>query len=139
LSIAREAALKLKEISYIHAEAFAAGELKHGPLALIDSSKVLETPVILIMPNDENKEEMELALSEVHSRKALTIVITDNKQSIMSRNKINHCIEIDSTKTSSFSSLMCLIPLQLLTLEIAILKNLNVDKPRNLAKTVTVH
>lgn len=76
-SIAKEGALKLKELTYIHAEAFSAGELKHGPLALINCEKPKSTSVILIILDDEYFHEMNLALSEVHSRGAYTIVITN--------------------------------------------------------------
>ena len=81
-AIAREGALKIKELTYIHAEAFAAGELKHGPLALIDSSKEKETTIILIILDDEYLQDMKLSLSEVNSRNARTIVITDSPQSL---------------------------------------------------------
>jgi len=76
-SIAKEAALKIKELTYKHAEGFSAGELKHGPLALIDSTKFKSKALILIILDDDNLNDMMLALSEVHSRNALTIVITN--------------------------------------------------------------
>lgn len=93
-SIAKEGALKLKELTYIHAEAFSAGELKHGPLALINSESPKSTPVILIILDDEYFHEMNLALSEVHSRGAYTIVITNCLKRLASE-KVDASIQIE--------------------------------------------
>lgn len=135
LSVAREGALKIKETTYIHAEAICAGEMKHGPIAMIDSESEKETAVILIMLDDSRLHEMSLALSEVHSRDALTIVITDCLHKIDS-SKVHLSIEIVSL--AELTPLVSVIPFQVLSLQLARLKGINPDKPRNLAKTVTV-
>ncbi|EAR90097.2 glucosamine-fructose-6-phosphate aminotransferase [isomerizing] protein, putative (macronuclear) [Tetrahymena thermophila SB210] len=134
-SIAKEGALKLKELTYIHAEAFSAGELKHGPLALINCEKPKSTAVILIILDDEYYHDMSLALSEVHSRGAYTIVIT-NCLKKLAVDKVDASIQIE--QKDMLSSLMCVLPLQLLTYEICTVLETNPDKPRNLAKCVTV-
>ncbi|CAK91231.1 unnamed protein product (macronuclear) [Paramecium tetraurelia] len=137
-SIAKEGALKIKELTYIHAEAFASGEMKHGPLALIDSSKEKETSIILIILDDEFLQDMKLSLSEVHSRNARTIVITDSAQSLSNTmNKIDHLIQIPKIG-EQLNWLLSVIVFQLLSLEICYLQGIDPDKPRNLAKTVTV-
>jgi len=92
-AIAKEGALKLKELTYIHAEAFSAGELKHGPLALINAENPKTTAIMLIILDDEFFHEMNLALSEVESRGALTIVITDCL-SKLNKAKIDYAVEI---------------------------------------------
>ncbi|KAL4468899.1 hypothetical protein ABPG72_009169 [Tetrahymena utriculariae] len=134
-SIAKEGALKLKELTYIHAEAFSAGELKHGPLALINCEQPKSTPVILIILDDDYFHDMSLALSEVHSRGAYTIVITNCLKKLAS-DKVDTSIQIE--QKDMLSSLMCVLPLQLLTYELCIVLQRNPDKPRNLAKCVTV-
>ena len=127
--VAMEGSLKLKEISYIHSEAYAAGELKHGPIALIDEG----FPVISIV-TDENLAEKTISnIQEVISRGAKTIVITNQD---INKN-FDYIIKIP--KTNKFlSPVLAVIPLQLLSYYVAKEKKLDVDKPRNLAKSVTV-
>ena len=122
-------------MTYIHAEAFSAGEMKHGPIALIDSNKNKESKVILMIFGDEYLNDMQLTLSEMHSRNAHTIVITDclNK---LDKNKIDQSIELINIKY--LTPLISIIVFQKLSLEICLLNDINPDKPRNLAKTVTV-
>lgn len=106
--------MKIKEITYIHAEAFCAGELKHGPLALVNPDPSKLTPVILIILDDDTLNDMKLALSEVHSRNAKTIVISDSRQSVKNvMNKIDHLIIIPKF---GLSWLLAVIPFQLLAL-----------------------
>ncbi|KAM3135541.1 hypothetical protein pb186bvf_012397 [Paramecium bursaria] len=137
-AIAREGALKIKELTYKHAEAFCAGELKHGPLALIDSSKEKSTPIILLILKNSHMLDMKLSLSEVHSRNALTIVITDSKHDLLNvMDKIDHLIEVPHLN-EQLGWILPVIVFQLLTLELCNLLGINPDKPRNLAKTVTV-
>lgn len=130
--IAMEGALKLKEISYIHAEAYAAGELKHGPLALIDE----EMPVIVVAPNNELLEKLKSNVEEVRARGGLMYVFADKNARFKSDNTLNvlnvcHCDEI-------VAPIVYTIPLQLLSYYVAIIKGTDVDQPRNLAKSVTV-
>jgi len=103
-AIAKEGALKIKELTYIHAEAFSAGELKHGPLALIDPDQPKSTAIILIILDDEHINEMKLALSEVKSRNALSIIITDCPH-LLDKEKTDFIIEIPNVGT-----LTCLLP-----------------------------
>lgn len=105
-SIAKEGALKLKELTYIHAEAFSAGELKHGPLALIDPEKPKSTCVVLIILDDEFRSDMNLALAEVKSRGALTVVITNCKPKI-NKEKTDYTIEISNA--GELTSLLCVL------------------------------
>jgi len=128
--IAMEGALKLKEISYIHAEAYAAGELKHGPLALIDSS----VPVIVIAPNDNLLEKIKLNISEICTRGGTIYVFSD--QLTIFNNNIN-IIRIPCNEIL-LSPIVYSVPLQLLAYYIALIKGTNIDQPRNLAKSVTV-
>ena len=132
-AIALEGALKLKEISYIHAEAYPAGELKHGPIALIDK----KMPVIAIAPNDELLEKLKSNLHEVKSRGSQMIVFEDENSKIepMKSMKI---IPITSNLGRITAPIIFTIPLQLLSYHVALIKKTNVDKPRNLAKSVTV-
>lgn len=130
--VALEGALKLKEISYLHAEGFAAGELKHGPIALIDNG----VPVVAIVPQDKTYEKMLSNIEEVHARGAKVIAITTNGNEELS-NKASHIISIP--KTSWFiTPILASIPLQLLAYYVADHKGTDVDQPRNLAKSVTV-
>ena len=130
--IAMEGALKLKEISYIHAEAYPAGELKHGPLALIDA----EMPVITVAPNNSLLEKLKSNLQEVSARGGKLIVFID--ESLDSGNDES----IDVIKVPSIANeiapIVYTIPLQLLSYHVAVLKGTDVDQPRNLAKSVTV-
>ncbi|KFZ30978.1 glucosamine--fructose-6-phosphate aminotransferase [Pseudidiomarina salinarum] len=130
--IAMEGALKLKEISYIHAEAYAAGELKHGPLALIDA----DMPVIVVAPNDELLEKLKSNVEEVRARGGIMYVFADRDAHFkgdQSMRVINvcHCDEI-------IAPIVYTVPLQLLSYFVAIIKGTDVDQPRNLAKSVTV-
>ena len=130
--IAMEGALKLKEISYIHAEAYAAGELKHGPLALVDSNM----PVVAIAPNDQLLEKLKSNLQEVSARGGQLYVIADHGTHLKESDGV-HVIEL-ADHAGLFSPLLHTVPLQLLAYHTALLKGTDVDKPRNLAKSVTV-
>jgi len=130
--IAMEGALKLKEISYIHAEAYAAGELKHGPLALIDA----EMPVIVVAPQNDLIEKLKSNVEEVRARGGLMYVFAANDAKFESDEtmkviNIPHCDEI-------IAPIVYTLPLQLLSYYVAIIKGTDVDQPRNLAKSVTV-
>ncbi len=128
--VALEGALKLKEISYIHAEGYPAGELKHGPLALVDRNM----PVIAIAPNDELLEKLKSNLQEVHARGGELYVFTD---SVKSEENNMHIIEMPVVD-KILAPIAYTIPLQLLAYHVAVLKGTDVDQPRNLAKSVTV-
>lgn len=130
--IAMEGALKLKEISYIHAEAYPAGELKHGPLALVDS----EMPIIAVAPNDALLEKLKSNLQEVSARGGELYVFADANASITHAENI-HVIRLPDN-AGYLSPILHAIPLQLLAYHVALLKGTDVDKPRNLAKSVTV-
>jgi len=132
-AIAMEGALKLKEISYIHAEAYPAGELKHGPIALIDKNM----PVIAIAPNDELLEKLKSNLQEVKSRGSQMIVFED-KNSMVEKMEAMEVIPITSNLGRITAPIIFTIPLQLLSYHIALCKGTDIDKPRNLAKSVTV-
>ncbi|GGQ25607.1 glutamine--fructose-6-phosphate transaminase (isomerizing) [Shewanella litoralis] len=130
--IAMEGALKLKEISYIHAEAYASGELKHGPLALIDA----DMPVIVVAPNNELLEKLKSNVEEVRARGGLMYVFADvdaefESDDTMKVIQVPHCDEF-------MAPLIYTIPLQLLSYHVALIKGTDVDQPRNLAKSVTV-
>ena len=130
--VALEGALKLKEISYIHAEGYPAAELKHGPIALIDK----EMPAIVICTKSMEYKKMISNIQEIKSRKAIAIGIIDEKN-IEVKNILDHHIVVPTTK-ADFSPIINIIPLQLLSYYIAKLRGCDVDKPRNLAKSVTV-
>jgi len=132
-AIALEGALKLKEISYIHAEAYPAGELKHGPIALIDKNM----PVIAIAPNDELLEKLKANLQEVKSRGSQMIVFEDENSKVNPMNAME-IIPITSNLGRITAPIIFTIPLQLLSYHVSLIKGTNVDKPRNLAKSVTV-
>ncbi len=130
--IAMEGALKLKEISYIHAEAYPAGELKHGPLALVDA----EMPVVTVAPNDELVEKLQSNLQEVRARGGQLYVFADSA----SAPKVDedcHVIVLPPIN-EALAPILYTIPLQLLAYHVAVLKGTDVDQPRNLAKSVTV-
>lgn len=129
-SIAREGALKIKEITYVHAEGYPGGALKHGPFALISEG----TPVILIILDDAHAHLMRTAAEEVRARGAYTIVITDNMN--LAEGVADDVISIP--RDGSLTALLAIIPMQLIAYELAVLKGINPDKPRNLAKAVTV-
>ncbi|MHB8622419.1 MAG: glutamine--fructose-6-phosphate transaminase (isomerizing) [Sulfuricaulis sp.] len=129
--IAMEGALKLKEISYIHAEAYAAGELKHGPLALVDTSM----PVIAVAPNDELLEKLKSNLQEVRARGGALYVFSVKGTGVRASNTIKiRMPEVGETT----SPILYTVPLQLLAYYVALAKGTDVDQPRNLAKSVTV-
>lgn len=130
--IALEGALKLKEISYIHAEAYPAGELKHGPLALVDS----EMPVISVAPNDDLLEKLKSNLQEVRARGGQLFVFADENVGIKPQDNIQ-VIELPHIH-EALAPLLYTLPLQLLSYHVAVLKGTDVDQPRNLAKSVTV-
>jgi len=132
-AIAMEGALKLKEISYIHAEAYPAGELKHGPIALIDKNM----PVIAIAPNDGLLDKLKSNLHEVKSRGSQMIVFED-KNSKIDPMEAMEVIQITSNLGRITAPIIFTIPLQLLSYHVALIKKTDVDKPRNLAKSVTV-
>jgi glucosamine--fructose-6-phosphate aminotransferase (isomerizing) len=130
--IAMEGALKLKEISYIHAEAYPAGELKHGPLALVDD----DMPVVAVAPNDDLLEKLKSNLEEVRSRGGELFVFADNQAGFSSEPRVQvlpmpHCPEV-------IKPIVYTVALQLLSYHVALQKGTDVDKPRNLAKSVTV-
>ena len=130
--IALEGALKLKEISYIHAEAYPAGELKHGPLALVDES----IPVVTVAPNDELLEKLKSNMKEVEARKGELYVFADADTGLESSEHI-HVIRMPENY-GPLSPILHVIPLQLLAYHTAFIRGNDVDKPRNLAKSVTV-
>jgi glucosamine--fructose-6-phosphate aminotransferase (isomerizing) len=130
--VAMEGALKLKEISYIHAEAYPAGELKHGPLALVDD----DMPVVAVAPNDELLEKLKSNLEEVRSRGGELFVFADREAGFVNEPRVRmlampHCPEI-------LKPIVYTVALQLLSYHVAVQKGTDVDKPRNLAKSVTV-
>ncbi|WP_375056524.1 glutamine--fructose-6-phosphate transaminase (isomerizing) [Zobellella sp. DQSA1] len=130
--IAMEGALKLKEISYIHAEAYAAGELKHGPLALIDA----DMPIIVVAPNNDLLEKLKSNVEEVRARGGILYVFADKQagfkgDATMRVMSLNHVDEV-------VAPIVYTVPLQLLSYYVALIKGTDVDQPRNLAKSVTV-
>ncbi|WP_228236394.1 glutamine--fructose-6-phosphate transaminase (isomerizing) [Allomuricauda sp. M10] len=130
--VALEGALKLKEISYIHAEGYPAAEMKHGPIALIDE----QMPVIVIATKKGHYEKVVSNIQEIKSRKGKIIaIVTEGDQSV--KELADHVIEVPET-SESLSPLLTTIPLQLLSYHIAVMRGCNVDQPRNLAKSVTV-
>ncbi|RBP53606.1 glutamine--fructose-6-phosphate transaminase (isomerizing) [Arenicella xantha] len=130
--IAMEGALKLKEISYIHAEAYAAGELKHGPLALIDE----DMPVVAVAPNDELLEKLKSNLEEVRARGGKLFVFADAESGLRSDDQV---MVLNVAPVNNFiAPILYVVPLQLLAYHVALLKGTDIDKPRNLAKSVTV-
>jgi glucosamine--fructose-6-phosphate aminotransferase (isomerizing) len=130
--VALEGALKLKEISYIHAEGYPAAEMKHGPIALIDE----HMPVIVIAPNKGHYDKVVSNIQEIKSRSGKIIAVV-TKGDVQVKALADHVIEIPET-TEAFTPLLTTIPLQLLSYHIAVLRGCNVDQPRNLAKSVTV-
>lgn len=130
--IAMEGALKLKEISYIHAEAYASGELKHGPLALIDD----EMPVIVVAPNNELLEKLKSNVEEVRARGGIMYVFAD-KDAHFASDETMRVINVPHCE-GSIAPIIYTIPLQLLSYYVALIKGTDVDQPRNLAKSVTV-
>jgi glucosamine--fructose-6-phosphate aminotransferase (isomerizing) len=130
--IAMEGALKLKEISYVHAEAYAAGELKHGPLALVDA----EMPVVTVAPNDQLLEKLKSNMQEVRARGGELYVFADRDARVAESEGVHVIRLLDHA--GRLSPILHVIPLQLLAYHVALLRGTDVDKPRNLAKSVTV-
>jgi glucosamine--fructose-6-phosphate aminotransferase (isomerizing) len=130
--VALEGALKLKEISYIHAEGYPAAEMKHGPIALIDENM----PVVVVATKDDTYEKIISNIQEIKARKGNVIAIVTEGDELI-RKMADHVLEVPET-LPAFSGIMAVIPLQLLSYHIAVLRGCNVDQPRNLAKSVTV-
>ncbi|UVE17800.1 glutamine--fructose-6-phosphate transaminase (isomerizing) [Pseudomonas sp. LS44] len=130
--VAMEGALKLKEISYIHAEAYPAGELKHGPLALVDG----DMPVVTVAPNNELLEKLKSNLQEVRARGGELVVFAD-QQAGLSNGEGTHVVNMPHIG-DALAPILYTVPLQLLSYYVAVLKGTDVDQPRNLAKSVTV-
>jgi glucosamine--fructose-6-phosphate aminotransferase (isomerizing) len=130
--VALEGALKLKEISYIHAEGYPAAEMKHGPIALIDE----EMPVVVIATKKGSYEKVVSNIQEVKARKGKIIAIVTKGDKAV-KEMADHCIEIPET-SEALAPLVSVVPLQLLSYHIALMRGCNVDQPRNLAKSVTV-
>jgi glucosamine--fructose-6-phosphate aminotransferase (isomerizing) len=130
--VALEGALKLKEISYIHAEGYPAAEMKHGPIALIDE----KMPVVFLAPHDMTFEKVLSNISEVKARKGMIITLTDKKTKDLS-DLSDHLIVVPTSHPRIFP-ILATIPLQLLAYHLAVIRGCNVDQPRNLAKSVTV-
>jgi glutamine---fructose-6-phosphate transaminase (isomerizing) len=132
-AIALEGALKLKEISYIHAEGYAAAELKHGPLALVDE----DMPVVAVAPNNELLEKLKSNLQEVRARGGQLFVFADPKAAMQSEEGVT-VIDMPAAATALQAPIVFAIPMQLLAYHVAVLKGTDVDQPRNLAKSLTV-
>jgi len=130
--IALEGALKLKELSYLHAEGYPAGEMKHGPLALIEEG----LPVVILAPKDRYFEKTISNMQEVIARGGKVILLTNENNKIISEN-VRFTLKIPMTN-EHLSPFLMTVPLQLLAYHVASLKNCDIDKPRNLAKSVTV-
>jgi len=130
--VALEGALKLKEISYIHAEGYPAAEMKHGPIALIDENM----PVVVVATKDSTYEKIISNIQEIKARKGKVIAIVSEGDEVISK-IADYVLEVPDT-LPAFSGLLAVIPLQLLSYHIAVLRGCNVDQPRNLAKSVTV-
>ena len=132
LPVAMEGALKLKEISYIHAEAYAAGELKHGPLALVDE----DMPVVAVAPNNNLLEKLKSNLEEVKARGGKLYIFADEISEVESTDGM-FVLNINNVY-DYMSPIIHTIPLQLLAYYVAVIKGADIDQPRNLAKSVTV-
>jgi glutamine---fructose-6-phosphate transaminase (isomerizing) len=130
--VALEGALKLKEISYIHAEGYPAAEMKHGPIALIDD----KMPVVVVASKDSSYEKIVSNIQEVKARNGIVIAVVTEGDLVI-RKMANHVIEIPEVE-NVFASLLSVVPLQLYSYYIAVMRGCNVDQPRNLAKSVTV-
>ena len=130
--IALEGALKLKEISYIHAEGYAGGEMKHGPIALIAE----QLPVVVLAPGDSHFDRMLSNMEQVRARDGMVIAVTDSNDTVLS-GKADHVIVVPAT-SDLLSPILTVIPMQFLAYHIAVRRGCDVDQPRNLAKSVTV-
>ena len=131
--IALEGALKLKELSYIHAEGYAGGEMKHGPIALIDDG----FPVVALAPRDGSYERMLGNIEEVRARDGQVIAIVHAGDRELAA-KAQHVIEVPAVRAICWRRILTVMPLQLLAYHIAVRRGCDVDQPRNLAKSVTV-
>ncbi len=129
--MALEGALKLKEISYVHAEGYAGGEMKHGPLALVDR----DMPVVCLLPSDSTLEKMLSNVQEVRARDGRIIAVVDDER--VAENLAQHVLKVPAAP-EALTPLITIVPLQLLSYYVADLRGTDVDQPRNLAKTVTV-
>lgn len=130
--VALEGALKLKEISYIHAEGYPAAEMKHGPIALVDS----EMPVVFIATHHQLYQKIISNMQEVISRGGrILAIVTEGDETVKSM--VDHVVEVPAT-LACLAPLLSVIPLQLLSYHVAVAKGFDVDQPRNLAKSVTV-
>ncbi|MCB0211478.1 MAG: SIS domain-containing protein, partial [Anaerolineae bacterium] len=130
--IAMEGALKLKEISYIHAEGYPAGEMKHGPIALIDE----DMPVLCLVPQDNVYDKMISQVEQVRARDGVVIALVNEDDTLVAE-KSTHVLRIPKTHPL-LTPILSVIPLQLLAYHIAVRRGADVDQPRNLAKSVTV-
>ena len=130
--VALEGALKLKEISYIHAEGYPAAEMKHGPIALVDKNM----PVIIIATRDKSYDKIVYNIQEIKARKGIVIAVVTQGDSLIP-NMVDFTIEVPDTH-ELMMPLLSVIPLQLLAYHVAVIRRCNVDQPRNLAKSVTV-
>ena len=130
--VALEGALKLKEISYIHAEGYPAAEMKHGPIALVDKNM----PVIIIATRDKSYDKIVSNIQEIKARKGIVIAVVTQGDSLIP-NMVDFTIEVPDTH-ELMMPLLSVIPLQLLAYHVAVIRRCNVDQPRNLAKSVTV-
>jgi len=130
--IALEGALKIKEVSYVHAEGFCGGALKHGPFALIEEG----TPIFILSNDDTHSARMESAGEEVTCRGAFTILVTNNTEKLYKENIYKYVLEVPKLRV--LSGLLTVIPMQMLSYEMGILKGVTVDQPKSLAKVVTV-
>jgi glucosamine--fructose-6-phosphate aminotransferase (isomerizing) len=130
--VALEGALKLKEISYIHAEGYAAGEMKHGPIALVDDN----LPVVVVSPKDHYYEKIVSNIQEVKARKGNIIAVVTEGDVVL-KEMVNDVFEIPESHPA-VTPLLAIIPLQLFAYYIAVMRGCDVDQPRNLAKSVTV-
>jgi len=138
-SVAREGALKIKEISYIHSEGYSTSSLKHGPFALLDEN----FPVIILAPNDSNYNKAENAYEEIKSRHAPILFITNDRNKNENKNETRNKNEekenvLYVSENKTFGDLLGVIPLQLLAYKLSISRGINPDIPKNLAKVVTV-
>ena len=130
--VAMEGALKLKEISYIHAEAYPAGELKHGPLALVDN----DMPVVILAPKDDMLDKLKSNMEEVQARGGELFVFADENSGIKAKDR-QHVVYVPSI-SPILAPIVYSVPVQLLSYHVAVLRGTDVDQPRNLAKSVTV-
>ena len=131
--IALEGALKLKEISYIHAEGYASGELKHGPIALVDR----HMPIVAIIPKDEYFDKTISNIEEIRAREGIVIGIGDDKDERL-QSVCNDLIPCPQISDIAFQAILSSVPIQFMAYHIAVKRGTDVDQPRNLAKSVTV-